>query len=98
MVLRKSLSLEFDDATLPQLIGVEPISVSDLANAIKKTIEISFDTVRVRGELSGVLRHFSGHLYFSLKDATALIDGICWKTTKLNFDVENGMEVGLNIK
>ena len=45
------------------------ITVSELANALKRAIEDRFGYVRVRGEISGYRgRQSSGHAYFSLKD------------------------------
>ncbi len=43
-------------------------TVSELSFAVKRTIEGSFEVVRVRGEVSGLKRHSSGHVYFTLKD------------------------------
>src|SRR5215217_3021791 len=52
-------------------------SVSDLAQALRRTLEDNFGHVRLRGEISGYRGpHGSGHVYFSLKDAEACIDGI----------------------
>jgi len=70
-------------------------SVGELSQALKRTVESAFGLVRVRGELSGFKRAASGHLYFALKDADALIDGVCWKGTagRLRFRPEDGLEV-----
>ncbi|WP_439817737.1 exodeoxyribonuclease VII large subunit [Zavarzinia sp. CC-PAN008] len=70
-------------------------SVGELAGAVKRTVEDTFGLVRVRGELSGAKRHSSGHLYFSLKDDSALIDGVAWRNTaaRLSFRPEDGLEV-----
>ena len=72
------------------------ISVSDLAGALKRTIEDAFGHVRVRGEVSGYRGpHSSGHVYFTLKDQNARIDAVIWKGVfgKLRFRPEEGMEV-----
>jgi exodeoxyribonuclease VII large subunit len=55
------------------------LSVSEISNALKRTVEDRFGHVRVRGEISGFKRAASGHLYFSLKDADAKLDGVMWK-------------------
>jgi len=70
-------------------------SVGEISNALKITVEETFDRVRVRGEVSGFKRAASGHLYFTLKDDAAVLDGVCWKGTanKLNIAPEDGMEV-----
>jgi exodeoxyribonuclease VII large subunit len=72
------------------------ISVSELASALKRTLEDSFAYVRVRGEISGYRGpHSSGHAYFSLKDQAARIDAVVWRTTfaRLKIKPEEGMEV-----
>ena len=71
-------------------------SVTELSGAIKRTMEESFERVRVRGEISGYRGpHSSGHCYFGLKDQHAKIDAIVWKGTfgRLKFKPEEGMEV-----
>ena len=70
-------------------------SVSELSQAVKRTVEDNFEIVRVRGEISGFKRHSSGHLYFALKDADAAIDGVCWRGAagRLAVRPEDGMEV-----
>jgi exodeoxyribonuclease VII large subunit len=47
----------------------------------------------VRGEISGFKRHSSGHAYFSLKDADAVLDAVSWRGTRLTLKPEDGMEV-----
>lgn len=70
-------------------------SVSYLSNLLKTAIENQFGYVQVKGELSGVKRHTSGHLYFTLKDADAILDGVSWKGSvdKLGFVPSDGLEV-----
>lgn len=70
-------------------------TVSELSQAVKRTVEDAFEIVRVRGEISGFKRHSSGHLYFALKDADAAIDGVCWRgsAARLGLKPEDGMEV-----
>ncbi|BBK40332.1 exodeoxyribonuclease 7 large subunit [Allostella vacuolata] len=71
------------------------LSVSELSHQLKRSIEEQFSYVRVRGEISGFKRHSSGHLYFALKDADALIDAVCWRgqAGRLSIRPEDGMEV-----
>jgi exodeoxyribonuclease VII large subunit len=70
-------------------------SVSELAGALKRTIESAFGQVRVRGEISGFKRHASGHCYFTLKDEGACIDAVIWRGAagSLSFVPEDGAEV-----
>lgn len=51
--------------------------------------------VRVRGELSGFKRHYSGHLYFSLKDAEARVQCVMFRQSAmgLTFEPRDGMQV-----
>ncbi len=69
--------------------------MSALAALLKRTVEERFGFVRLRGELSGVKRAASGHLYCALKDESAVIDGVMWKGTaaRLSFRPEDGLEV-----
>ena len=58
-------------------------------------VEDQFGYVRVRGELSGVKRAASGHMYLALKDEHARLDAVMWRGTagRLNFQPEDGLEV-----
>ena len=80
-------------ATVPQTEGV--LSVSALTQRIKSTLEEGFPGVWVKGELTGVKKAPSGHLYFSLKDAASQLDCVMWKTTfsRLGFEPQDGAEV-----
>ena len=71
------------------------LSVSEISGVLKQTGEQAFPRVRVRGELSGFKRAASGHLYFSLKDKDAVLNGVCWRGTagRLELTPEDGMEV-----
>jgi exodeoxyribonuclease VII large subunit len=70
-------------------------TVSEISQAVKRTLEGTFERVRVRGEISGFKRHTSGHCYLTLKDADAAMDGVCWRGTVLRLAIkpEDGMEV-----
>ena len=70
-------------------------TVSEISQALKRSIEENFGYVRVRGEVSGAKRHGSGHWYFALKDSEAVLDAVCWRMTALRLAVkpEDGMEV-----
>ncbi len=72
------------------------VSVSELASALKRTLEDRFGYVRVRGEISGYRGpHSSGHAYFSLKDQNARLDAVVWRATfaRLKVKPEEGLEV-----
>ncbi|MGD9665239.1 MAG: exodeoxyribonuclease VII large subunit [Novosphingobium sp.] len=72
-----------------------PLSVSEISALLKRTVEDRFGFVRLRGELSGVKRAASGHLYCSLKDDKARIDAVMWRgnAQRLSFAPEDGLEV-----
>ena len=76
--------------------GNAPIySVSEISQSLKRTVEETFAHVRVRGEISGLSRPASGHMYLSLKDDKAVLDGVCWRGTvgRLGLTPEDGLEV-----
>ncbi|CAN5117220.1 exodeoxyribonuclease VII large subunit [soil metagenome] len=70
-------------------------SVSELAFALKRTLETSYAFVRLRGELSKVTHHGNGHVYLTIKDDKSAIDGVVWKgnVRGLGIRPEHGLEV-----
>jgi exodeoxyribonuclease VII large subunit len=71
-------------------------TVSELAFALKRTIEDAYGLIRLRGEISGYKGpHSSGHCYFTLKDENACIEAVIWSSTfrRLKFKPETGLEV-----
>jgi len=79
----------------PPKSNVPDMSVSDLAGALKKTLEQSYGRIRIRGELAGLKLAASGHLYGDIKDENANINIICWRgnMNKLSIKPEEGMDV-----
>ena len=75
--------------------NARPYSVSELAFALKRTLEDAYGFVRLRGELSKVTHHDNGHVYLTLKDERAAIDGVVWKgqVRGLSIRPEQGLEV-----
>jgi exodeoxyribonuclease VII large subunit len=77
-------------------INIPEWTVSELSAALKRTVEDAYGYVRVRGEVSGYRGpHNSGHCYFALKDDSAKIEAVVWKTTyaRMRFKPEEGLEV-----
>ena len=74
-----------------------PISVTDLNNYIKgKFVEDEFlNNVLVKGEISNFKHHYTGHMYFTLKDENSLIKCVMFKTytPHLNFVPKDGAKV-----
>jgi exodeoxyribonuclease VII large subunit len=71
----------------------KPISISELTEQIKSTLENDFLSVYITGEVSNYKLHSSGHHYFSLKDDNAQLSAIIWRNTPVRFRIENGMKV-----
>ncbi len=71
------------------------LTITEISQALKRVVEDRFGFVKLRGELSGVKRAASGHLYCSLKDEGAVIDAVMWRgtTQRLAFVPEDGIEV-----
>jgi exodeoxyribonuclease VII large subunit len=76
-------------------LNTPEFTVSELAGAVKRTLEGSFGRVRVRGEITEFKAYGSGHQYFALKDETAKIRAIIWKgvVSRVGLKAENGVEV-----
>jgi exodeoxyribonuclease VII large subunit len=71
-------------------------TVSELAFALRRTVEDAYGLVKLRGEISGFKgQHTSGHCYFTLKDEHACIEAVIWRSTfqRLKFKPEQGLEV-----
>lgn len=71
-------------------------SVSELAGALKRTLEDRFGQVRVRGEISGFKGpSASGHCYFAIKDEGAKLDAVMWRGnfSRLRSRLQEGLEV-----
>jgi exodeoxyribonuclease VII large subunit len=79
----------------PALSNLPEFSVTELSAALKRAVEDQFAVVRVRGEISGLKFHSSGHVYFDLKDDKAVLNAVIWRTTTARLKVrpEAGMEV-----
>lgn len=56
-----------------------PLTVSQLTNAIKLSLESTFPAIYLQGEVSNFKIQSSGHLYFSLKDASSQIAAVMFK-------------------
>ncbi len=75
--------------------NIPEYSVTELSLALKSTIEDNFGYVRIKGELSGINKHSSGHIYLTIKDENAVINGIIWRSSvaKIKIQPEEGLEV-----
>ena len=75
--------------------NIPEYSVTEISKSIKQVLDDTFGYVRVRGEISGLKKAASGHVYLNLKDESAIINGIIWKSnvSKLSFQPHDGLEV-----
>ena len=75
------------------MLRPDPISVSDLNSYIKDKIgnDEFLNNVYIKGEISNFKRHYTGHLYFTLKDGDSLIKCVMFKTytSYLKFEPED---------
>src|SRR5271170_6119286 len=67
----------------------------ELVAAVRTQVERAFTDVYVEGEISNYRPAESGHLYFTLKDGTAQLRVVMWRTQArlLRFRPENGMQI-----
>ncbi|HAV14579.1 MAG TPA: exodeoxyribonuclease VII large subunit [Opitutae bacterium] len=73
------------------------LKVSELTRHIKRQLEGNFRQVWVQGEVSNLRRQSSGHVYFSLKDASSQLPCVLFArdAAQQNFQLEDGMELQL---
>ena len=73
------------------------LTVTALNKYIKAKIDNDFQlqTILIKGEISNLKKHSSGHVYFTLKDDHSRISAVMFSTKakKLNFDVKDGDKV-----
>jgi len=81
----------------PTLFSTQQWTVSRLTFYIRKLLEEneSLQDVWVQGEISNLSRPASGHVYFTLKDSSAALKCVIWKTSaaRLGVALQDGMEV-----
>lgn len=75
----------------------DPLSVKELNMYIKTLVDRDefLNNVYVRGEISNFKKHYTGHLYFTLKDGDSLIKCVMFKSYTQNvlFEPKDGMAV-----
>ena len=76
---------------------INPISVTELNRYVKEKVaeDEYLNNVYVKGEISNFKHHYSGHMYFTLKDENSLIKCVMFKTATatLNFVPKDGANV-----
>jgi len=73
----------------------DALSITDLTEQIKNTLESGFRNMWVIGEISNLTKHSSGHWYFTLKDDKAQIQAVMFRfaNAKVKFTPEAGQKV-----
>lgn len=83
--------------TAVSLNGREALTVTQLNTLVHDVFAAAdvFSHIAVRGEISNLVKHRSGHFYFSLKDEGSLLRALMFRsdTMRLAFEPENGMNV-----
>lgn len=71
------------------------LTVSQLSNQLRFTVEKQFNRVAVEGEISSLKRAASGHVYFSLKDDDSVLNAIVWRSAaeRIKAPFEDGLHV-----
>src|SRR5437899_3504904 len=89
------MSSQYPLFTEPAGSAAKILSVSQLSQLIEGTLEAAFQSVWVSGEVSEVSRPHSGHVYFTLRDETAQIRAVMWRSvaTRVKFQLEEGQQV-----
>ena len=74
--------------------AIKPLTVIELNTRIHDLLAVRFQSVVVKGEVSGVSLR-SGHIWFTLKDASAAVGAVVFSSTarRLPFLPENGQEL-----
>ncbi len=71
------------------------LTITQLTRSIKTLLEGEYKFIRIIGEISNLKTPFSGHSYFSLKDAESQIRTVLFKNQKryLRYTLKNGHQV-----
>jgi exodeoxyribonuclease VII large subunit len=87
-----ALGLELET---PGASARNPISVTDLTSTIRDLLEENLGEVWVAGEISNFRAPGSGHLYFTLKDATATLSAVMFRNdaARIGFELQDGQAV-----
>jgi len=72
-----------------------PMTVSQLTNAVRTSLESRFAAVWVEGEISNFKSHSSGHWYFTIKDEGAQLKAKCFRSSnqRIRFRPTDGLHV-----
>ncbi len=78
---------------------IKILTVSEVTSYIKRilTNDPILHNIRVKGEISNLKHHSSGHIYFTLKDNASKIHCVMFKahSERLQFNLEEGLKVNI---
>ena len=78
-------------------MDIKPITVEELNLYIKNKVQDDefLNNVYVKGEISNCKLHYTGHIYFTLKDEKSLIKCVMFRSyaAHLNFTPKDGMKI-----
>src|SRR5271156_6480530 len=79
----------------PGVSAQNPISITDLTATIRELLETGIGEVWVAGEISNFRAPGSGHLYFTLKDATATLSAVMFmrEARRIGFALADGQAI-----
>jgi len=93
----EQLSLDLEPSNSKKAFRPTPLTVKELNLYVKDLVDRDefLNNVYVKGEISNFKRHYTGHLYFTLKDKDALIKCVMFKsyTSNIKFEPKDGMQV-----
>jgi exodeoxyribonuclease VII large subunit len=69
------------------------ISISELTKEISELLQNNLSRVQIVGEVSNLKYHSSGHIYFTLKDESASISAVIWRSRAPKFPIKEGMKL-----
>ena len=78
-------------------MGIKPLKVSEVNQYIKKIFagDWLLSNIKVEGEISNFKHHYSGHMYFSLKDDKGKLKCVMFKNDNrlVNFELKDGLKI-----
>lgn len=80
---------------MKSFLNVPEFTVSEFSWSIKRTVEDAFGYVKIKGEITGSKRATSGHVYFNLKDESAVLTAVCFRNIAqlVDFEIADGLQV-----
>lgn len=74
------------------------LSITELTQRIRAAVEPTFRSVCVEGEISGFKTYSSGHSYFTLKDAGAILNAVLFAGVRAKLPAELALKDGLKVR